>query len=157
MALASELERGKFFEYKGEILQVIKKERVDVGTHSHSKLKFTAVNLSGKGERVLTFAHNDRVDFIDITKKIASVISKTPDSIQIMDSYSYETLDTSVEPSLHSEVNVGDEVKRGDTLLIYEAMKMENSLASEREGTVKSIKVNAGDSILQGDVLLEIE
>jgi biotin carboxyl carrier protein len=55
------------------------------------------------------------------------------------------------------KVNVGDEVKRGDTLLIYEAMKMENSLASEREGTVKSIKVNAGDSILQGDVLLEIE
>lgn len=55
------------------------------------------------------------------------------------------------------KVNVGDEVKRGDTLLIYEAMKMENNLASEREGIVKSLKVNAGDSILQGDVLLEIE
>jgi biotin carboxyl carrier protein len=36
-------------------------------------------------------------------------------------------------------------------------MKMENNLASEREGTVKSVNVNAGDSILQGDVLLEIE
>ena len=55
------------------------------------------------------------------------------------------------------KVKVGDEVKRGDTLLVYEAMKMENKLASEREGIVKSIKVNAGDSILQGDVLLEIE
>jgi biotin carboxyl carrier protein len=55
------------------------------------------------------------------------------------------------------KVNVGEEVKRGDTLLVYEAMKMENNLASEREGVVKSIKVNAGDSILQGDVLLEIE
>ena len=55
------------------------------------------------------------------------------------------------------KVNVGDEVKRGDTLLVYEAMKMENNLASERDGKVKSIKVNAGDSILQGDVLLEIE
>jgi len=55
------------------------------------------------------------------------------------------------------KVKVGDEVKRGDNLLIYEAMKMENNLASEREGRVSAIKVSAGDSILQGDVLLEIE
>lgn len=54
-------------------------------------------------------------------------------------------------------VKEGDEVKRGDNLLIYEAMKMENKLVSEREGIVKTVKVNAGDSILQGDVLLEIE
>lgn len=54
-------------------------------------------------------------------------------------------------------VKEGDEVKRGSDLLVYEAMKMENKLVSEREGIVKSIKVNAGDSILQGDVLLEIE
>jgi len=55
------------------------------------------------------------------------------------------------------KVKVGDDVKRGDSLLIYEAMKMENNLVSEREGRVSAIKVNAGDSILQGDVLLEIE
>jgi len=55
------------------------------------------------------------------------------------------------------KVKAGDEVKRGDTLLVYEAMKMENNLASEREGIVKTVQVNAGDSILQGDVLLEIE
>ena len=54
-------------------------------------------------------------------------------------------------------VKEGDEVKRGSNLLVYEAMKMENKLVSEREGIVKSIKVNPGDSILQGDVLLEIE
>ncbi len=54
-------------------------------------------------------------------------------------------------------VKEGDEVKRGTTLLIYEAMKMENKLVSEKDGIVKSLKVNAGDSILQGDVLLEIE
>lgn len=54
-------------------------------------------------------------------------------------------------------VKEGDEVKRGTTLLIYEAMKMENKLVSEKEGVVKSVKVNAGESILQGDVLLEIE
>lgn len=55
------------------------------------------------------------------------------------------------------KVKVGDEVKRGDALLVYEAMKMENNLVSEREGVVKTVHVNAGDSILQGDILLEIE
>ena len=54
-------------------------------------------------------------------------------------------------------VKVGDEIKKEDNLLIYEAMKMENKLLSEKDGIVKSIKVNVGDNVLQGDVLLEIE
>ncbi len=62
-------------------------------------------------------------------------------------------------PGIIMSINVkeGDDIKRGSTLLIYEAMKMENNLVAERDGIVKSVKVNAGDSILQGDVLLEIE
>ena len=54
-------------------------------------------------------------------------------------------------------VKAGDYVKRGDTLLVYEAMKMENKLTAEKEGTVKSVLVSPGDSILQGSVLLEME
>jgi biotin carboxyl carrier protein len=54
-------------------------------------------------------------------------------------------------------VKPGDKVKRGDKLLIYEAMKMENNLLAEKDGTVKVIKVNVGDSILQGDLLIEME
>ena len=38
-----------------------------------------------------------------------------------------------------------------------EAMKMENTIDSDREGTVKEIKVATGDSVLEGDVLLTIE
>ncbi len=36
-------------------------------------------------------------------------------------------------------------------------MKMENNLAADREGTIKSITVKPGDAILEGDVLVEIE
>lgn len=53
-------------------------------------------------------------------------------------------------------VNEGDEVSKGQKLLIYEAMKMENDVLAEKDGVVKSIKVRPGDSVLQGDVLLEI-
>lgn len=54
-------------------------------------------------------------------------------------------------------VKEGDEVKKGTTLLIYEAMKMENKLAAEKDGVIKSVKVTPGQNILQGDVLMEIE
>lgn len=54
------------------------------------------------------------------------------------------------------DVAVGDAINAGDTLLVMEAMKMENNVLAEKPGTVKSIKVNVGDAVLQDDVLIEI-
>ncbi|MCF8234949.1 MAG: biotin/lipoyl-binding protein [Bacteroidales bacterium] len=54
-------------------------------------------------------------------------------------------------------VKTGDEVKKGDRLLVYEAMKMENNIMAEKSGKVKTLKVNPGDNVLEGDVLIEIE
>mgnify|MGYP001146660124 CR=1 FL=1 len=54
-------------------------------------------------------------------------------------------------------VSVGDTIKKGDVLLIMEAMKMENNIMSEKDGVVKSIKVKVGDAVLQDDLLLELE
>jgi biotin carboxyl carrier protein len=51
----------------------------------------------------------------------------------------------------------GDTVKKGDKVLIMEAMKMENNILAEKEGTVKKILIQEGDSVLQGDLLIEIE
>jgi len=51
----------------------------------------------------------------------------------------------------------GDEVKKGETILIMEAMKMENNILAEKDGVIKSLKVREGDSVLQNDVLAEIE
>ena len=50
-------------------------------------------------------------------------------------------------------VNVGDQVKRGDKILMYEAMKMENNVLAEADGVIKDIKVKVGDNVLQGAVL----
>lgn len=54
-------------------------------------------------------------------------------------------------------VKEGDEVKKGDKLLQYEAMKMENDLLSEKDGVVSKIKVSVGDSVLQDDLLVILE
>lgn len=54
-------------------------------------------------------------------------------------------------------VKEGDTVKKGDVLLIMEAMKMENNIIAEKDGSIKSIKVKVGDNVLQNDTLLEYE
>ncbi|MCE1200964.1 MAG: biotin/lipoyl-binding protein [Bacteroidia bacterium] len=54
-------------------------------------------------------------------------------------------------------VKPGDQVKRGQKLLVYEAMKMENNLLAEKDGVIKVVKVNLGDNVLQGDLLIEME
>jgi len=54
-------------------------------------------------------------------------------------------------------VSEGDTVKKGDVLLIMEAMKMENNILAEHDGVVKNLKIKEGDTVLQNDVLLEIE
>ena len=53
-------------------------------------------------------------------------------------------------------VSEGDEVKKGQKVLTYEAMKMENVVYAEKDGVVKSIKVAKGDSVLEGQELMEI-
>ncbi len=51
---------------------------------------------------------------------------------------------------------VGDEVKAADTVLILEAMKMENSIHAGRDGKIASINVNSGDSVLESTLLFVI-
>jgi len=53
-------------------------------------------------------------------------------------------------------VGKGDIVKKGQLLLIMEAMKMENQVLADRAGVVENIGVQQGDTVLQGDIIMEI-
>ncbi|MFM8265250.1 MAG: biotin carboxylase N-terminal domain-containing protein, partial [Acidimicrobiia bacterium] len=53
-------------------------------------------------------------------------------------------------------VEVGQQVKLGDAVVVLEAMKMENQLQAEKAGTVKSVNVKPGDKVGSGDVLVVI-
>lgn len=53
-------------------------------------------------------------------------------------------------------VNVGDQVKKGQTVAMLEAMKMENAIQAPMDGQVISIDANKGDSILEGVTILTI-
>ena len=55
------------------------------------------------------------------------------------------------------EVETGDNVDEGDTVLILESMKMEMPVEAEDAGVVKEIKVKEGDSVSEGDTLVVLE
>jgi oxaloacetate decarboxylase alpha subunit len=54
-------------------------------------------------------------------------------------------------------VAVGDTVKRGQTILVMESMKMENNIPAPRDGKVSAVHVAIGKSVMQGDALIDIE
>ncbi len=55
------------------------------------------------------------------------------------------------------KVAVGDTVTAGQTLLVLEAMKMENNIDADRGGVVKEILVQQGATVMEGDNLIVIE
>ena len=57
---------------------------------------------------------------------------------------------------LEIKCKVGDSIKRGQALLVLEAMKMENNIPADRDGKIIEIIVNKGDSVLEGADLVVI-
>ena len=53
-------------------------------------------------------------------------------------------------------VSVGQEVAAGDTVVVMEAMKMENNITAEFAGKVAAVKVNVGDQVQSGQALVEL-
>lgn len=58
---------------------------------------------------------------------------------------------------LSISAKVGDMVKASDTVVMLEAMKMENAIHAGRDGKVASIDVKPGDSVLEGTSIITLE
>jgi translation elongation factor P/translation initiation factor 5A len=110
MAMASELERGTCFMHNNHAVRVARKEVVNCGTHSHTKLKLFVVPAFGSGgAKTITLAHNDKVDVVEINKKKGHLISISGNAGQVMDSSTYETFDAEVaDEELKGELQAND-------------------------------------------------
>lgn len=93
---------------------------------------------------------DDTIYSTEYTKKYATRKSFVPDSPKVVKAFI---------PGTIREITVvkGQEVKRGDKLLILEAMKMMNQVNAMTNGRIKNIKVSSNDVVTKNQILLELE
>ncbi|MEO0183921.1 MAG: biotin/lipoyl-containing protein [candidate division WOR-3 bacterium] len=105
------------------------------------------------GENQLTI-NGESYSFEVIDEQVAKVLKSAPDI-----GHKKEVTVTAPMPGLviEVEVNEGDSVKKGQGLLIIEAMKMQNEFKAPRDGIVKKILVQKGQTVNSKDALVVIE
>jgi biotin carboxyl carrier protein len=136
------------------------------------KFKFT---IRGNEYEVLINSFEDNIAEVDVNGSIYQVelaeevkTTKTPKLVRSKPVATPETKPmpvaglSKVEAPLPGtvfklKVKEGDEVKKGQVILILEAMKMENNILAEIDGVISKIHVAEGAAVLQGDVLVEIQ
>lgn len=93
------------------------------------------------------------------SKSIKSVEkSSSGESTSNSEQNSYFSILKSPLPGIILDItcSVGDTVKRGQRILVLEAMKMENAINSDRDGVIKEIKVSKSETVLEGADLVVI-
>jgi translation elongation factor P/translation initiation factor 5A len=110
MASAADIRPGEYFKLKNDIFRVIRKGLIAVGTHSHTKVTLTVQNFNGGGEKQQVYSHEDKLDTVDVKRTKAQVVLVNTTSLQVMDLYSYETVEATADPELIADLKEGDTV-----------------------------------------------
>ena len=110
MLEVKKLKKGNYILHKGEPYVVKEVQSVVTGTHTHTKVKLALHGLFSGVNESITMPPHDYVDELAIIRKHGQVISKNEDKVQVMDMFSYETLDADYHPDLVGNLNEGDEI-----------------------------------------------
>jgi len=138
--------------------------KLDVIKTSDSNYHILKNNKSYKAE-IINSNFNDKTYTVNINNNNYDVKISSPLDILIKDMGftfgSTKHINSVKAPMpgliLDINVNVGQDVKENDALLILEAMKMENIITSPKDGAIKSVLINKGDAIEKGQLLIEFE
>ncbi|MEO0206686.1 MAG: biotin/lipoyl-containing protein [candidate division WOR-3 bacterium] len=153
-------------EYKGDISRVGasfhilldgKEVMAEVASLDKDKLTLIVENkpyqifLDGENQLVIS---GESYSFEIIDEQIAKILKSAPDT-----GHKKEITVTAPMPGMVIEVEVseGDNVKKGQGLLVIEAMKMQNEFKAPRDGIVKKIMVQKGQTVNSKDGLIVIE
>uniref|UniRef100_UPI0025F563B6 acetyl-CoA carboxylase biotin carboxyl carrier protein subunit n=1 Tax=Pseudooctadecabacter sp. TaxID=1966338 RepID=UPI0025F563B6 len=147
----------------------------DVQTHRVTLLGSNRFDVDGtmltiapqpSGWRVTTQGQTSMAHVVRYAKNLAVFRDGRCDVFSLPDPLAQDTAEaggsdavTAPMPGLVSQViaAAGDEVAKGDALLILEAMKMEHTLRAPRDGTVAEVMCAAGDQVSDGMILLQME
>lgn len=125
------------------------------------------------GSRTVSLRHDGRMYLVDVTprheKNLRALVNGKGGIVEFLDELSAAAADSGESGSNARELRaempglvvsvsceVGNSVQRGDALVVLEAMKMQNELASPGDGVVQSILVKPGQSVDSGTLLLQL-
>ena len=144
---------------------------IKINDNQHS-LKI--LNINTRGIEFVLDSQFHSVKYLDAgTAQMKMVVDGTPFTVSMHHSLNDVVYKNSgggdsgdAQTALHSQipgkvvsvnVNEGDSVKKGDVVCVLESMKMQVSIKSHKDGTIKKIKVKPTASVAKNDVLAEIE
>jgi len=124
--------------------------------------------LSTESAIIIVDEQEYKIDLKDIGRNAESVVKQksvtSSSKISTQKEKSKPSYNTGNEvlaplPGLILEVLVSENamVKSGQAIAVMEAMKMENQIQAPHDGTVKKVLINKDDSVMEGDILFEIE
>lgn len=122
---------------------------------SVNELEKNIAEIEVNGTPFVVEIEQDKLSMTSIRSKIAGKVEpiSTPNR-QVSASIIKAPLPGNIMKIL---VTTGQSVKRGDVLLTMESMKMENNILAENDGIVKNIYVQAAQSVLQDEVMMDLE
>jgi translation initiation factor 5A len=105
---ANQLKKGNYLIFDGEVCRITSEpQHSKSGKHGHAKMRFDAENLFTGKKSSVVMPGGEAVDIPNIEKKTAQVISRSTDSVTLMDSESFENFET----ALPEEADLKDKVK----------------------------------------------
>lgn len=134
----------------------------DITQVSRDKFKIVKNNLSydaeiigyDRYEKRVELKINNQIYTIDVKDKMDQLLEKM--GITNLTTASVKDVKAPMPGLIHDIlVEIGQEVKKGDQLMILEAMKMENVLKSPGAGTIKSIETKKGQSVEKNQILIK--
>ncbi len=123
--------------------------------HNHQSINVEVINIDTEG-KTITLKVNDQIHEASIKSKMDLLLEKLG-----MSNQNKKKVNAIKAPMpglvLNVNVKVGDEIEKGDGVLVLEAMKMENLLKSPGAGVVKSIDIKVGDAVEKNQVLIQLD
>lgn len=129
-------------------------------TGSHTAPELLDISLNGERLRVSAYRHIGHADHIDLFTAQGHVRVQRVDPLrQVGTSHAAAGRLTALMPGkvVAMLVKEGQAIKQGDPLAVTEAMKMEHTLTSPKDGVVSAILCAVGDQVAEGVELLRIE
>lgn len=89
-------------------------KKIDVsktGKHGHAKCRIEAANMFAGNKKIFIIPGHDKIEVPMVTKNKAQILSKTEDSISVMDLESFETIDVDIPKGFEAELAENDNVE----------------------------------------------